>query len=667
MAIMNNAKKNTTANASATANAEGTIPAKPANEQAPDLGYDSRYDNPASPHTVIGTSMNSSGLDGLSLIQEMFTNVIPTNSSNGLVKSYMDAFTETYAEMVKAGGNPVKIEFLPMYMDRNDLPYSSVVVMHPCTFQGKKAVSVHTVVLEDSGTAPDPQRITYNGVETVEVPTTAADCVDAQYNRKVAARVYQHFGENVVIIDAGFSVVYNTVDAEDRQALNRVLTMASNATVGATKLESREELVREGRTLAKVFKENGLNLTARVDTAPSPRIGANGLRSRRDMAVTTSVAAANTQNNLRQAGGRGLVISEVSLFTTLEYTAPEQPMFHPGMTQQQMQQMQMYVPTQRYVPRAIITDISTSGFPTLPSILLGISSATVIQEGVLWMESFRPKSNRKSGDIDIRDIGAIGWDIPDLNNDKERGKIDTTSNAFTAQNFHELMAATVTPNVMYSIDIEEAGPLSWLMYVFINAAKGAANSKRSIIEACDSLTDNKFSTYFPANKDILRADNNRVLLGSYIDGQTNEVRDIRDIDYLAILNLVGQDPEVVAAFEKTQRDGPNNDLSQRIALQNELLQNLLGSSMQIKGYAQRFTFHGDFIQALARATREAGVAPRFQNLPQTQQIAQRARMDNYNWAMVNQAQVAGVNNAYMNAQNGAGYGMPIMPSQGVWL
>lgn len=657
MAILDNSKKVNQA-------ADETIAAKPANEQAPDLGYGPNSD-PAQPHTILGTSNATSGLDGLTYVQDLFNNVLPTSSSNGLVKAYMDTFNEMYQEMVKSQANTMKFEFLPMHMERNDLPYSSIVVMHPCVYKGQKAVSVHTVMLEDTGALPEPQRITFGGVETVEVPTTAGDCHDKQYTRKVAARVHQHYGENIIIVDAGFSVIYNTVDETDRQAVTRVLTMATNATVGATKLESREDLIREGHTLAKIFKDNGLNLTARVDTAPSPRIGANGLRARRDMAVTTSVASASTQNNMRQAGGRGLMISEVSLFTTLEYTMPEVPQYNPLMTPQQMQ---MYTPTQRYIPRAVITDISTSGFPTLPSILLGISSATVIQEGVLWMENFRPKSNRKSGDIDIRDIGAIGWDIPELNADGERGKIDTTTKSFTTDDFHKLMAATVTPNVIYSIDIEEAGPLSWLMYVFINASKGVASAKRSIIEACDSLTDNNFSRHFSPQSDILRSDGNRVMLGTYIDGQTNEVRDIRDIDYLAILNLVGQDAEIVADFERTQHDTGANDLAARIALQRELLENLLGSSMQIKGYAQRFTFHNDFIQALAVATREAGVAPRFQNLPQTQQLAQRRRMENYNWAMVSQQQMTAAASMYMNANQGqAGYGMPIMPSQNVWV
>ena len=338
MAILDNSKKPNQNQA-----ADQAIPAKIANDQAPDLGYGPNSD-PSQPHTILGTSKPTNGLDGLSYVQEMFNNVIPTNLSSGLVKAYLDTFTDTYQEMVKGQANAMKIEFLPMYMDRNDLPYSSIVVMHPCVYKGGKAVSVHTVILEDTGALPEPQRITFGGVETVEVPTTAGDCYDAQYTRKVAARVHQQFGENITIVDAGFSVIYNNVDEEDRQAVNRVLTMAANATVGATKLESREDLVREGHTLAKVFKENGLNLTARVDTAPSPRINANGLRARRDMAVTTSVASSNTQNNMRQAGGRGLMISEVSLFTTLEYTAPETPMYNPMMTPMQFQQMQLQIP-----------------------------------------------------------------------------------------------------------------------------------------------------------------------------------------------------------------------------------------------------------------------------------------------------------------------------------
>src|SRR5699024_6711550 len=109
------------------------------------------------------------------------------------------------------------------------------------------------------------------------------------------------------------------------------------------------------------------------------------------------------------------------------------------------------------------------------------------------------------------------------------------TNDFTNEDFYRLMAATVHSSPMYSIDIEEAGSLSWLTQVFSATANGDLQARRAIIEACDSLTDNLFSKNFPENAPILQSDDNRVFLGTYRPhgDTTGELRDIRDLDYLA--------------------------------------------------------------------------------------------------------------------------------------
>ena len=86
-----------------------------------------------------------------------------------------------------------------------------------------------------------------------------------------------------------------------------------------------------------------------------------------------------------------------------------------------------------------------------------------------------------------------------------------------------------------------------------------------------------------------------------------------------------------------------------------ILEEILGPSFKVKGYARRYTFSSAFISALGRATREAKVAPIFQSLPTHQQEQARRRMDYWGWAMVQQQQLAGAYTGNMGSQGFNGH------------
>lgn len=641
--VNNNANNNNNANAAPQP--------QQANQGAPHM--DNGFQQPQ-PDTVQGTPDGMTGLSGLSAFQAMFTNAIPLNVGSNILNGYLEQFRETYAEQKKSGATMIDVDFMALPQETLELPYSGIAVC----YKHSQGVTVHTLILEDDGPLPEARTFQLNQHESVEVPTTPADTYNITYYETVMQQVQRKFG-NVEIFNGGMEVIYRTINMDDPNQVNRILTAATNAAVGSTSLKTTGGDISEGRTLAHTLRSHGIQLNANVNTSPEPLTTANGLPVRRDIVVkATATLPGATQNNLRATRSGGARFAETSAFATLEYFVPEMPQFNPYMGMQQPQ-----MPTQRYIPRIVITNIDSDGIQTLPSVLLGISTVTVIQEGQLWTEPFRPQKGRRNSDYDIRDIGAIGYDIKELNMDDKPGMVDTKSNSFTTTDFYRLMAATVLPTPIYSIDIEEAGSMSWLTQVFSLAANNDPDAKRAIVEACDSLTNNLFSQFFKGET-ILQADNNRIFLGTYRPaGEANELRDIRDLDYLAVLNICGEDPTIIEDFEKTQR-ASTGPLVARLAALNGILEQIMGPSLTIKGYANRFTFHHQFIEALARATREAKVAPMFSNLPTTQQNASRQRIQDFAYAMVEQQNIGGVYQGGMGGYQQTG--QPLQPYAGQW-
>lgn len=637
-------------------------PKNPQQQAAPSPEMNNISDHPytgAMPDTETGTfEPNSEGLTGLAGFSEFFEDVIPLDIGSAILNGYLERFKEVYEARVKSGGTKARLDFIGLPAETLGLPYSGIAVC----YLHVEGITVHTLVLEDDGELPERRKYTYDqGREVVEIPTTVADTFNQYYYETVVGVVQRRHGKQKVF-NGGMQVVYRTINMEDLNQVSRVLTSAANAAVGATRLKTYGGDIADARSLAASLKQYGVTLSATVNTNPDPLVSANGLPVRRDICVRAYASEPGAkQNNLRNPRGANRLLAELSAFTTLEYVAPANDQVNPYAPPH----MQPFVPPQRYIPRLVMTQITNGGISTLPTVLLGISTATVIQEGLVWTEAFRPMKGVNTQLSRIRDIGALGYEIKELNEGGVRAKIDTKGNNFGNQQFYQLITSTVFPTPVYSIDIEDGGSNSWLTSVFTAAAEDNSMAVRAIIEACDSLTNGMFSQRFKGTK-IVSYDDNRVFLGTYRDSDTNELRDIRDLDYLAILNLTGEDPAIIEDFEMTQhRNGGPSPM--RLAKLEGILRSIFSTSLNIKGYASRYTFSGEFIAALTMATRDAKVAPMFGNLPQQDQQWARQRVSDFEWAIVQQQQLGSVYQGHHAAQPGMGpQYAPVQPYQQPW-
>jgi hypothetical protein len=252
--------------------------------------------------------------------------------------------------------------------------------------------------------------------------------------------------------------------------------------------------------------------------------------------------------------------------------------------------------------------------------LLTIVTALTLRENNAWVEAFRPSSIAPEGP-DWKDIGAVGIEANFERNPSGFGvRIDTKSDSFQrGQNMQgdylvRLVASTFQPKLLISLDVPEVGSQTWYNSIF--AVAGELNNTHSvtatevILKEANELTHGRFSKYFPAGGRVTVDENNRIHTGFYV-ARNGEIKDLRDIDYLAVLNIVGdRDPELAREWSDSFAL-TNVPLEVRLAKRKTIITGILGQNhVHFKGFARRVTFEQDFVNALVLACKEVGLAVR---------------------------------------------------------
>lgn len=363
----------------------------------------------------------------------------------------------------------------------------------------------------------------------------------------------------------------------------------------------------------KHVKEANEVLTARLDFSGHTRYDLVGRPCRSDIVVSMNRSLRNAQGQVVQSDefyDADTQFNEVSLFVNLDY-APEPA--------QQQQQPGFYnpmaVPTQLFTPSIIITGVRQAPWilANTPELyFLALSNAYRATAGTSWIQTFLPTLGKKE---DPRDIGAISYLTP------KAQKTATKGETFTPQDFTDLMSALVRPQPAFMIDIDPVGDNSGVEALLLDAAKqpgqpGAENRDAAvavIVRAINSLTDNAFSTFFDHTKTpIVVQSGTDVHRGFYLN-ENNEKCDLRDLDTLAMLNATKGDQTQFMSWYRTMAD--RSTLSDLRLKQREGFERLyLGNNLTIEGIDTRLLLHPLFVEALDKATRQAGVAVDVENL-----------------------------------------------------
>jgi hypothetical protein len=357
--------------------------------------------------------------------------------------------------------------------------------------------------------------------------------------------------------------------------------------------------------------ERDATLTVRTSFGNSQTHNAVMHPVRNDVVVDLTASPVNQQQGNTQQVERVSQVASVGGFIDLVWdpVAPQQNAWAAQM------QQQSYV---RYAARFVATRMESASLLTIPAQLLAIIPGLALRENNAWVQAFKRSTFVKG--VDMRDIGAVGIEANFMNDASGIGaRIDTKADSFRPEHLHKLIASTIKPGLIMSLDIAECGPDSWFNDVFAAAAEGNKAANQAIINAANVLTNGKFSNYFADGMQVCQDECNRIHLGHY--GDDNGVRkDIRDVDYLAVLNLMGdKDPMVVQKWSDTFAN-TSTPLPIRLAERKRIIQGLF-ADVVFTGFARRVTFEPAFIEALAKACQDAGLVIR--------SVASYADMGNY--------------------------------------
>lgn len=515
--------------------------------------------------------------------------------------------SETLSKLTKALGDlyaeaaQTDFEYTLLPIDMNQTPNLSVSVLVVAVRDKQKlelGVAFQTLLVEASAEAPAPRFESIGGNVNVEVMRTIAEAYDRVMIETVSDRVARQF-PNMPMFNAEATVVPRDFKIEDKELLYRLA--ANTAFACSQELQTKD---RDFQDLNLANAAHDSNLQVRT-TFGNPQISdAVGHPLRADVRIDFQAVPLN-QNQQQQNLERTQLISSMAGFLDIIWDPmqPQPGQFGSGWGQQQ----QSY---QRYAARLVGTQLESSQLLTIPAQLLALVPAVALSEGNAWVQAFKPSPFSGDGK-DIRDIGAIGYEVNFENNPTGVGNpVDTKGDSFKPESLHKLVAATFKPGLVISLDVPECGPQTWYNSVFAAAAEATANQDaiNAIIRAADILTAGHFARYFPNNGRVAMDENNRIHLG-YYTGRDGTRHDIRDIDYLAVLNLMGdKDMGVVKNWSDTFLK-VQFPLIQRLAERKRIITGLVGDAV-FTGYARRVTFTQEFMSALVAGCKDAGLTMR---------------------------------------------------------
>lgn len=487
-------------------------------------------------------------------------------------------------------GRGTEFTILPLDAGTHNLHYSAALLVGVMNIGGDRVASVFSMILEASAAQPRPSMLNmYN--RQVEVVLTAMDAWDNVTWQKAQQVVTDRFGDGLKLMNAGAMVVPQDTDVKDGDRVWQMVWAAQEALLSTFESAYPQEF--DHFNMAEFFDRGRDRMVAQFAYNAQDGESVTGLPARSDVSLVLSTSERQAQSqefsSFQHQTGRDLI--EVDSFVDLVYAPPQQA---PAYGQQPV--------TQVFVPRIVFTKLSALDAPFTPEVFfLGLATARLLGDNYAWASQFANFAKEE-----LHDIGAIGYRMRNPQDPNATlGRIDTKTNTFGQQELFEVMQAACHRDPVFSIDCEDVGPESWLTGALVESAHGNPSSTQYIVDALNNLTNGAFNKYWQGGQ-ICVTENNRVHLGTYVDGNGN-LRDIREVDSLAILNQFGHnDMNVVNEWESTFND-MNAPIELRLERRLQILRSMTTNNLKIRGFAERVTFTAEFMSALVDSAVEAGL------------------------------------------------------------
>ncbi|MDD2879628.1 MAG: hypothetical protein PHQ58_04260 [Rhodoferax sp.] len=523
---------------------------------------------------------------------------ISRNPTSEVLLKAMNVLQTTYKEKVTIE-RPYEAVVLPVDNSKEArLTLSGIVVCVRIPDNKNLGVSYHTLLLEGSSEPLQPRVLNWNN-QTVVEDRTAADVNNATYAEAVHGIVQRAF-PGMVCRPTSAQVVHRKFNFEDEEA---VRNLAINAVFPC--ISDLEVNFPNFRDINLVRWNRDSSLQLQINFNEPDRLDYASLPVRNNIAITlTAVDNSKPQQGaLENNQGKSMKISQLGGFIDLIW-APE------GQTNQYG--VQQKGPRYLYSPRFVMTNLENVMRMTPASQLLALQTAMVLREtATSWYPYCDPRPQVAGArGVDTRNIGALNIEANVFEDPSGYGeKIDTKLATFTSFEQGKLLSATIRPVMYFSLDVSECGSDTWYNEVFSAAAAGSVAAQAAILEAANELTGGHFMNIYKSNESPVTVNDDRIHLG-YYSGADGARHDIRDIDYLAVLNLLGEtDHDAARAWSDTfaQTAYP---LSKRLQERKKMIIEMVRGDVIFTGFARRVTLTYKFLEALDMGCREAGLVTR---------------------------------------------------------
>lgn len=504
---------------------------------------------------------------------------------------YTNKLTTNLNEVLKQV--PQEIELKAISIDNTvdqRLAFSVIIVAQ--RNKGTKKVAYHTLILESTGEKLQPIMENISGV-AVEILRLPSDAMDSVLNNISVEMLSKEFpGCELLQVDA--CVVPKGFNPEDKLAIQKLAANAANAT-GNELLVDAPGFTDLSVTDIKDRLNINLEFTRGIQFTDSV-----GEPVRSDVTVRFETSPQQQQNKFAvNTQQRATAVSEVNGFVDFLWVHREGMA---AMQQMSMQNPYMMTP-QKFAARLVLTNISSNVAYTPAALMLYIASSMVLGDSNNWMLAFRPSTDNS----DIHNVASLN--IEGNVERKPEGfgeKPNMTADAFKMEDFYRFLNTLVRPGMIVSVDVPEAGPQTWYESLFAAASIGSKTAYDVIYNACNQLTGGIFARYFNRNEAMFASTSERVHLGYYINKQGVK-KDIRDIDYLVVANMLGEsNPKAIRDWSDTFTQDQYPEVM-RLSARKRFIRTLTSETAEFTGYAQRITFSAKLLQALSQSIRETGL------------------------------------------------------------
>lgn len=523
---------------------------------------------------------------------------IPRSSSS----DYFNKLKAGLQEIYKQADSGVKIDVIELSQANDSaLNFSSLIVATTLTADPRLGTAYHILLAAATGDELQP-RVEQMSDRTVNVKLVPGDAINDILIQKASRLVASKYNiplEKTLFVDG--TVLTTRFNPDDKQQLHDIALSAALA--GVTELST---LVPgfEDINLAKLVKQGQSTIEIAFQRQQLPDPAGNVIRS--DQTITFTDRKGDGQRDRQlNTGDKVAKISELGCFVDAVWYPLQDPNTFGGFAPMGN------VPTQKFAARVVITNMECAVAQTPATVLLSLSTALALRNPQIWYQSFRPvQTGRK--EIDMTDVGALNIEgnipvpvpggagyAPDPSGFGR--PIDTKDDSFRTEQLGLLLSTLFHKEPMFAIDIQEYGPQTHYLSVFAEAARQEGHAARErIFNAANILTNGEFERHFPKNGQIFATQSERIHAGTWVDYMGN-TRDLRDFDYLAVANLLGQrHPQILKDFSDTFL---RTDWHEWIRLEQRqrIIQQLSNDTAKFTGFFQRLTFSADFLRALDNA------------------------------------------------------------------